>query len=316
MAEAQTPVAPSAPPAPESNEESTKKPAEPQKGPDLPLSKKEKSAPEVKEMLPAPPKPKYKVKVDEEEIEVDEDELKKGYSRGGAATKRFQEAAQIKSTYEEAFQALLRDPLGVINQVYTHKFGEEKGRAAARHFAEQFLGAIQEEEALPEDKREAVRAKKDAEYWRQEYEKERQRKEKEAYEEQLETEGQKFQSELEKKMSEAGVPDDEETLAILIPLLQTSLEKKYPLTVDEAIDIVKERREAARTRHLSTMSDDDILKDEARRGRLRERILQMTKDELGRSQGSNPGEASRKTGSNDERRAERGKRSLTDFFNQ
>ena len=115
-------------------------------------------------------------------------------------------------------------------------------------------------------------------------------------------------------MEAAGLPDDEETLSLLIPLLQTSIEKKAPLTVEDAIDIVKEKREAARTRYATSLSDDEILADEARAERLQKLILERTKEKLRVSQGTTSGKTGTQ-GPTEERRAEAKKRSLSDFFN-
>ena len=49
-------------------------------------------------------KRRYKVRVDQEELEVDEDELKRGYAHNKAASKRMEQAAELRKQYEREVQ--------------------------------------------------------------------------------------------------------------------------------------------------------------------------------------------------------------------
>jgi hypothetical protein len=71
-----------------------------------------KAVPEPKE----PPK-KYKVKDGDDELEVDESELVRGYQRARAATKRFEEAAALRSQMEGVIKSLKSDTIGTLKRL-------------------------------------------------------------------------------------------------------------------------------------------------------------------------------------------------------
>lgn len=73
---------------------------------------------------------RYKVKVDTEEMEVDLDELRRGYTHGKAANKRFQEAAakekQVSELIRRAQQGDLGWLKGLVPDEQIRKFAEQE----------------------------------------------------------------------------------------------------------------------------------------------------------------------------------------------
>lgn len=95
---------------------------------------------------PAPPPKRYKVKIDGEELEVPEDELLRGYQRGAAARKRFEEAQRERAEIEELKK--LGDPWKIAQKLLG------KGDEDLDQLAEQrLLARLQRESMTPEQRR-------------------------------------------------------------------------------------------------------------------------------------------------------------------
>lgn len=267
-----------------------------------------------------PPK-RFKVKIDQEELEVEENELIAGYQRASAASKRMQEAAALRKQAKDDYAAFLRDPFRVLEEKLAPHFGKERVQQHIRALAQKQLQELMEEEQLPESDRRALHAERRARELEEKLREAEERKAEEARAVEIQRHQDQFTKNLQKAIDGAGFslePGkkgyeqlDTEDLNVLINMLSSAIESDYDLTPEEAVDNLREAREARRKRYFESLSDDEILKDEARAKRLNEVLLKKAL-EASKSQSSTQKSAGKSpTG---ERRASE-KRSTSDFFN-
>jgi hypothetical protein len=176
----------------------------------------------------------HRVKVDGHEYEVDLDELKAGYSRGRASTKRFQEAA-AKEKAVQGFVAELRkgdpDMIGALFQ----KIGLDFDAIAEAHLSRKL-----EELQLPE----AQRGMRELQRERALLERERQAFQAQSREAQIQRESEqilaRIQSETEAALTRHGFTPSPALFAQAAHLMEQSLNAGYQMSPEEAVTNIKE----------------------------------------------------------------------------
>lgn len=207
---------------------------------DTPAAPQE-AAPSLREVVkeaaaPAKPEPKrYRVKVDGEEMEVDEEELTRGYQRGAAARKRFEEAAKRAEQVEARLKAIKDNPWALL---------EEAGLSPDELAQQRVLAAIERERQqaeraqLPEPVR---RQLDDADKARTELER---LKAEQGKAQQAKADAQRdhyvkaFNQALPQAMEAAGLPRTTEAAAMVVQTMQAMIRAKMPADPVQASKMV------------------------------------------------------------------------------
>lgn len=176
----------------------------------------------------------YRVKVDGNEFEVDLDELKAGYSRGRASTKRFQEAAALQKSVQGFVGELKKGDPHMIEQLFS-KIGLD-----FQGIAEQYLTGKLEELQMPE----AQRGMRELERQRAMLERERQAFQSQTREAQIQRESevilQQLQTETERALRAQGFEPSRALFAQAAHLMEQSISAGYQMTPDEAVTNIRE----------------------------------------------------------------------------
>lgn len=176
----------------------------------------------------------HTVKVDGEEIQLTLDELKAGYSRAAAATRRFQEAAQQKREIQEFVGRLKSGDRQTIVDLFG-KIGVDFTRLAEEHLSE-YLQDL--------DAPEHVRGMRDLERKRAEFERQQQDAQTRAQEAQIEREAdrerERYTSDVTSALSKAGLPASQPIIAKVARELEMALTHGYELSTADAVQIVAE----------------------------------------------------------------------------
>jgi hypothetical protein len=204
----------------------------------------------VPEAIPS----KYKVGVDGEELEVDLDELKRGYSHGRAASKRMQEAAQIRKADEQRRERASKGDFSFLQE-----YGVPKKEVLK--WAEKELLELIEFEALPEPEKNYLTEKQ----------------KREALEKQIEELSAKERSQVEAQIAEKAYSEIDEEIAKALEsykgkktprLIRRVAEAMYanlesnqePLPSSKALDRAKASLSEDIQEYLNTTNPQDVIK--------------------------------------------------------
>lgn len=301
------------PPEPDVADPTVEAPAEPATEPTEPATEPAGQAAEPEKKEPPEPR-RWKVKLSEdEELELTEDELLKRVERASVSTKRLQAATQLERDLEAALSQMTERPAEVLRQIYGASVGPEEAEKRLLALASEILKPALEEAALPAERREAMKMQREAERIRAELEELRREREAEG-ERHVAAEIQaRFMQEITQALDHHEIPDDLETVESLVATLQSAIENDYPLTVDEAVSIVKERRLERVKALLESVPDEAILEDPERARRLAAKLLELSRAEATAT--IQPGTRPKGPPAQARSPAKREKkRSLTDFF--
>ena len=176
----------------------------------------------------------HTVKVDGQEFEVDIDELKAGYSRGRASTKRFQEAAAMQKSVQGFVAELKKGDPDMIGALF-QKIGLDFDAIAEQHLSRKL-----EELQMPE----AQRGMRELQRERALFERERQALLAQSREAQIQRESQQIltqiQSETEAALSRHGFTPSPALFAQAAHLMEQSLNAGYQMSPEEAVVNIKE----------------------------------------------------------------------------
>lgn len=255
---------------------------------------------------------RYKVKVDEEELEVELDELLKGYQRASSANKKYTEASAMRKEVQNAVRLMAEDPIGTFLQLVGHAEGDDVAKQKAFKFAEKYLADALKEQLMPEEQKKSLAAERERDMYKKKVEDYERRQKETALEAEALGHQQAFMKDLSEAIQKSGMTEDEDLFQELAPILRAAIESDYSLTADEAVSIVKEKRQLRQKRILQDLPDEAILEDETRLKRLNKKILErIQKAQSSTGNGAAPPKAgTTKPG----RRAESAKRSMSDFF--
>lgn len=205
---------------------------------------------------------KHRVPVDGKEIEVDYEELRRGYSHGQAANRRFQEAAQVeksakeRSTYADSLIKRFDDPKEALG-LLVEKFGKKD----AKRFLEDFLIEDMEYEALPESERRARELEKKTKTLEEQLAEER--AEKEAHRKaQVE---ERAHADIDKEVGDALAklgrkPSPRMVIAVVDEMILQGQMHNKRITAEEAIPHFQRNQEANAVEWLSGLSPADVIK--------------------------------------------------------
>lgn len=203
---------------------------------------------------------KYKFKVLDQEREFSEEEIKsalgredlskRAHQRFQEAHEKFQSAEQKERDAQHLVRLLKQKGPELLVDLYAADLGDED---QARDFVveqlKRFLKPIFEERQLPPEQREALRAQKAAERYRQQLEDHQRRAQAEREEqERARVDGEKRQSEIDfenkvvAEIAKFKIPNDEITLAIYQRAKAAAAESGVNFTPLMAAEIIKNRR--------------------------------------------------------------------------
>lgn len=180
----------------------------------------------------------HEVKVDGEVLELTLDELKAGYSRMGAATKRFQEAAQLKGEVQDFVGKLRAGDPQMIASLFG-KLGVDFTKVAEEHLS-QYLDDMQR----PEHERGMRQLEREREEWRREQEMHQQTQQEAQIEQASKREQHRMRTEMTQAFTANGIPDSPPMVARVAQQLEMALTHGYPMTVAEAVQVVAEEARA------------------------------------------------------------------------
>lgn len=176
----------------------------------------------------------HRVKVDGHEYEVDLDELKAGYSRGRASTKRFQEAAAMQKSVQGFVAELKKGDPDMIGALFS-KIGLDFDAIAEAHLSRKL-----EELQMPE----AQRGMRELQRQRALFERERQALQAQSREAQIQRESQQIltqiQAETESALTKHGFTPSPALFAQAAHLMEQSLNAGYQMSPEEAVVNIKE----------------------------------------------------------------------------
>lgn len=195
-------------------------------------------------------KRKFIVKVDGEELEVGEDELVKGYSRGKASARRFEEAAKQRKQVEAVLQAL-RDPAKLPAVLRT--LGVDP-----REIFDQWKTETEAWDGMSEAERERAQLlheKKQLEREREEWlaKQREERLSKEAGREQ-----QRLTQEFNQVLTARNLPQTPKSIALMAKYMEAALDAGHELTVEDAADLLEEDYGSLRKSSLEGLSPDQV----------------------------------------------------------
>lgn len=189
---------------------------------------------EADDANPEPSGETHTVKVDGEELELTLDELKAGYSRAAAATRRFQEAAQQKREIQEFVTRLKGGDRRTVVSLL-ERVGVDFTKLAEEHLSE-YLQDL--------DAPEHVRGMRELERKRAEFERMQQEAQQRQQEAQIEQEAarvrQTMQAEMQTALGKHGLPASPTIIAKVAKEMEMALVHDYPMTVADAAQIVAE----------------------------------------------------------------------------
>jgi len=181
-----------------------------------------------------PAKATHKVKVDGEEFEVTTDELIAGYSRQRAATKRFQEAAQLQGQIKTFVGHLKSGDADKIASLFG-KLGVDFDRVAETHLTKRL-----EELSLPPHER----GKREVEREREELRRERESWTNQQREKQIESmvavEQERLTGEMVSAFKAHGVQSTPTLIARVASEIEQATTHGYPMTIQDAVSQVLE----------------------------------------------------------------------------
>lgn len=176
----------------------------------------------------------HTVKVDGREFEVDLDELKKGYQRGIASTKKFQEAAAMQKSVQGFVSELKKGNVDMIGALF-QKIGLDFDTIAEQHLSRKL-----EELQLPP----AERGMRELQRKQAEFERQRQEFQRQSREAQIERESQQIltqiRTETEAALTRHGFTPSPALFTQAAHLMEQSLNAGYRMTPDEAVQNIKE----------------------------------------------------------------------------
>ncbi len=207
----------------------------------------------------------HTVKVDGEEFEVDLDELKAGYSRGRAATKRFQAASKLQGEIQGFVGHLKSGDPQVISDLFG-RLGIDFTDIAEKH-----LSTYLEDMQRPEHERGMRKLERERAAFQREQETLQQRQQEARIEEASQREVERYQTEMTSELESAGLPTSGPMIGKVARELEMSLKHGYEMSVKEAVAIVNEETRAlirkldpaAARRLLGADAADDIRRQEA-----------------------------------------------------
>ncbi len=178
----------------------------------------------------------YTVKIDGEEVEVSLEQLQQGYTHGKAADAKFRDAAFARKQAEEFVSMLKTDPWKVLNDP---SLGID-----TRKMAEEYLARQMEHEALTDDERELLEARKQL----AQFETSRKEQEQSNYDRQMtELEGQyhdEYTVQISTALEEDGLPVTEATVRRMASYMSEALTSDNPavksLTAKDITALVRE----------------------------------------------------------------------------
>ena len=201
---------------------------------------------------PAPPESprRYTVKVDGEELEVEEPELLKGYSRGSASAKRFQEAARLRKEVEGILESL-KDPYRLPEVL--QQLGVDPSDVYRTWTQE-----AQQWESMSEEER----AKVELNFERQKLEAEKKTIEDQRTQERIARETaqahRQYMKEFDAAFETAGLPKTPQTIALMAQHMEAALESGYELTAGDAAELVKEQFGSIRKTSLEGLTPEEV----------------------------------------------------------
>lgn len=193
---------------------------------------------------------KFLVKVDGEEVEVSEDELLKGYSRGKASAKRFEEAAKVRKQTERLIEAL-KDPEQLPELL--GKLGVDFNGVVERKIKE-----LIEEESLPEGEREKRALAKERERLEREKQEWEQAQNQTKLQRETEAERQRLVTEFKDAAETSGIPHTPRTIAMMAQAMEGALLAGEELSAQEAAEIVKEDLETTMRDRLGNLDAESL----------------------------------------------------------
>lgn len=193
---------------------------------------------------------KFVVKIDGEDVEVSEDELLKGYSRGKASAKRFEEAARMRKEVEKVLEAM-KDPSKI--PLVLQQLGIDP-MSVYQHWNQE----VTSWEQMSDEEKQRYQFQTEKER----FEAERQRFEEQRRHEQLSAAARREQERLTKEFNGAiqqrGLPQNARTIALMANYMEAALDNGHELSVDDAADLVAEEYGTLRKGALEGLSPDQV----------------------------------------------------------
>lgn len=180
----------------------------------------------------------HEVKVDGEVLELTLDELKAGFGRMAAATKRFQDASQLKGEVLDFVGKLRAGDPQMIASLFG-KLGVDFTKVAEEHLS-QYLDDMQR----PEHERGMRQLEREREEWRREQEMHQQTQQEAQIEQASKREQHRMRTEMTQAFTQNGIPDSPPMVARVAQQLEMALTHGYPMTVAEAVQVVAEEARA------------------------------------------------------------------------
>jgi hypothetical protein len=258
--------------------------------------------------------PRFKVKIDGEEQEVDSEELVKGYQTAQASNKRFQEAAQLREDAKFVLESIQQDPFGVLTQLYTNQLGgnREQAREAVFKVAESYVGSMLEELMAPAEKRAAIRAEREAQYYRSEAERLRREQEERDAKTQAEQHAGEVMGAIRRAITEAELPEDPQIVSQVAEAMLAAEQNDIEISAADAVQMVRKKVTETVTSKLPSLSYDDFRKQ------FPDFLEKMRQEDLAKAKeqqrSTRSGKASPPGSSTKPKRRSKAKQKPSDFF--
>jgi hypothetical protein len=215
----------------------------------------EKKAPEaLQETL-------YNVKIDGKEKAVPLSELIRNYQLEHASGKRFQEAHELAQRAKGVLDYMRRDPINGALQL----IAADKGDIASAHdimvkAALEFLKPYIEEQAMAPEMRALAQEKRSLEWQRRQLEEAQARAESERQAEAQAKAREKILHDIHQEMEKAGFNGDKPQAVEqqIIGVLRSHWEIGNPLTIPEAVTMVKNQLEESARQYLARLKPHDL----------------------------------------------------------
>jgi hypothetical protein len=197
---------------------------------------------------------KYKVKVDQEELEVDLDELRRGYTHGKAANKRFQEAAAKEKQVAELIRRAQQGDLGWLKGIVPDE--------QIRKFAEQELLAHLEFESLSDTEKDLRKERSERERLARQLEEHESAKKQQEQQALMSRAFSEIDADITATLKEYGKKPTPRLVRRIAEEMLANLQQEdaKPLPAKDALTRAKRGIEADLQEWLSEASEDELIK--------------------------------------------------------
>lgn len=207
----------------------------------------------IQEPAKAPPVPKkYKVKVEGQEHEVDEAELLRGYSINKMATRRAQEAAQMRKQAQEVLELAKSDPVAFLQHP---SIGADVKKLFQSHLQREL-----EMQQMSPDQRELAELRLQYEAEKKHRESYEQQRKQEEGQRQVDYYRQEYDKSASAALAESGLPRTPTTLRRMAELQMKNLKMGLDLEPSQLTSIVREEIAAEQVEILKSLSGEQLHK--------------------------------------------------------